>query len=146
MTTKKEEKQVVNQNPRNFVYTQGTKIEVDGFLLTDLIAVFDKLMNEEIKPESRFKYNYVNEKGKIVKSPKPEDLATGKVKKILDIERTIVNPTIEYSITEKGLAYAELKNFLETIHFENIQKGVAVNYQELTQSMINTENSEVQEG
>jgi len=146
MTTKKEEKQVVNQNPRNFVYTQGTKIEVDGFLLTDLIAVFDKLMNEEIKPESRFKYNYVNEKGKIVKSPKPEDLATGKVKKILDIERTIVNPTIEYSITEKGLAYAELKNFLETIHFENIQKGVAVNYQELTQSMINTEDSEVQEG
>jgi hypothetical protein len=146
MTTKKEEKQVVNQNPRNFVYTQGTKIEVDGFLLTDLIAVFDKLMNEEIKPESRFKYNYVNEKGKIVKSPKVEDLETGKVKKILDIQRTIVNPTIEYSITEKGLAYAELKNFLETIHFENIQKGIAVNYQELTQSMINTEESSVEEG
>lgn len=146
MTTKKEEKQVVNQNPRNFVYPQGTKIQVDGFLLTDLMAIFDSLMNDEIKKESKFKYNYINEKGKIVKSPKPEDLASGKVKKILDIERTIVNPTIEYSITEKGLAYAELKNFLETIHFENIQNGVAVNYQELTQATMNTGDSETQEG
>lgn len=141
MTTKKEE-QMVEQNPRNFGYTEGTKVEVDGFLITDLIAVFDSLMNDEIKKESKFKYNYVNEKGKIVKTPKQEDLASGKIRKILDIDRTIVNPTIEFSITEKGLAYAELKNFLESIHFENIKNGKAVNFEKLQHTPMNTEVSE----
>lgn len=138
----KTEKQITN--PRNYVYPQGTKIEVDGFLLTDLIAIFEKLTNDEIKAESKFKYNYVNEKGKVVKSPKAEDLASGKVKKILDFERTIVSPSLDYSITEKGIAYAELKNFLEGLHFQNINSGIAVDYQELTKNVMNTGNLEAQ--
>ena len=40
---------------------------------------------------------------------------------------------MEYSITEKGIAYAELKNFLESLHIENSEKGVAVNYKELSE-------------
>lgn len=133
-------------NPRNYIYPQGAKIEVDGFLLSDLITIFDNLVKEEIKSESKFKYNYVNEKGKVVKSPKAEDLASGKVKKIVDFDRTIVNPTLELSISEKGLAYAELKNFLESLHFKNIQDGIAIDFQELSKTSMNTENSEVKEG
>lgn len=125
-----------NQDPRNYVYKQGEKVEVDGFLITDLIAIFEKLTNDEIKPESKFKYNFINEKGKIVKSPKQEDIQTGKVKKILDYERTIMNPTLEFSISEKGIAYAELKTFLEKIHFENVKKGVAVDYRELAKNPV----------
>lgn len=143
MTTNNQEKQQVT-NPRNYVYKEGTKVEVEGFLITDLITVFEKLTNEEVRKESKFKYNYINEKGKIVKSPKQEDIVSGKVKKILDVDRTLVNPTLEFSISEKGLAYAELKNFLESIHFENIQKGVAVNYQELSENLVNTGEKEVQ--
>lgn len=138
----KQETNVIT-DPRNYVYPTGAKIEVDGFLIPDLIAIFEALVKEEIKSESRFKYNYVNAKtGKVVKSPKPEDLTTGKVKKILDFERTIVNPTLEHSITEKGLAYAELKNFLEGIHFKNIQDGIAVNYQEMAQNLVSKEDTE----
>lgn len=125
-----------NQDPRNYVYKQGEKVEVDGFLITDLIAIFEKLTNDEIKPESKFKYNFINEKGKIVKSPKQEDIQTGKVKKILDYERTIMNPTLEFSISEKGIAYAELKTFLEKIHFENVKKGIAVDYRELAKNPV----------
>jgi hypothetical protein len=127
--------QPANINPKNFVYPKDTKVEIEGFLLTDLIMIFDKLVNEEIKAESRFKYNYVNEKGKVIKNVKQEDLESGKVRKVLDIDRTIVNPTMDYSISEKGLAYAELKNFLESLHHENIQKGLAVDYQELTRNL-----------
>lgn len=122
-------------NPKNFVYERDTKVEIDGFVLTDLIAIFEKLTNEEIKVESKFKYNYINEKGKVIKNVKQEDLESGKVKKVLDIERTLVQPTLDYAISEKGLAYAELKNFLESLHFQNIQKGLAVDYQELTRKM-----------
>lgn len=128
-----------NLNPRNYGYPEGTKVEVDGFLITDLIRIFDQLTNDEIKVESKFKYNYINDKDKIVKSPKQEDLLTGKVKKILDFDRTVINPSLEYSITEKGLAYAELKNFLESIHYFNIKNGKAVDY---TQPTINAEKND----
>ena len=119
-TTNKETKQQV-QDPRQFVYPQGTKIQVEGYLLTDLIMIFEQLIKDEIKVESKFKYNYLNEKGNIVKNVKNQDVESGKLSKVVDFERTIVNPNFEYSITEKGIAYAELKNFLESIHFENIK-------------------------
>ena len=90
--------------------------------------MFDKLVDEEIKVESKFKYKYVKEDGSQVKSPKKEDLETGKVRKVLDTVRTLQEPTLDYSITEKGLGYAELKNFLESYHYDNIQKGIAVDY------------------
>lgn len=118
-------------NPRNFVYTADTKVEIDGFVITDLIQIFEDLVEQEIRPESKFKYNYVNEGGKIVKSPKKEDIETGKVRKVLDFDRTIVNPTMEYSISKKGIVYAELKNFLESLHYENIKSGKAVDYREM---------------
>lgn len=129
---KKEEAKVIG-NPREYIYPQGVKVEVDGFVITDLITILDQLTQAEIKSESKFKYNYLNEKGKVVKSPKQEDLETGKVQKVVDFGRTILEPNLEYSITEKGVAYAELKNFLERIHFENVRDGKAVNYKELSQ-------------
>ena len=92
-------------NPKDFVYENGVKVEVDGFLITDLIAIFEKLVNDEIKPESEFKYNFVNEKGKIVKSPKQSDLDTGKVKKVVDFERTILKPIQEELDQHSSLSF-----------------------------------------
>ena len=134
MTTQKETTNEQMKNPREFIYPQGKKVEIEGYVLTDLIMIFEQLLKDEVKVESKFKYNYVNEKGRIVKNAKPEELETGKVQKVLDFKRTIVDPNMEYSITEKGIAYAELKNFLESLHFENIEKGVAVNYKELSEN------------
>lgn len=124
-----------NSNPRDFVYEEGTKIEVTGTLLTDLILVFENLLKDEIKTESKFKYNYVNEKGDIVKNFKKEDVESGKLQKIVDFNRTIMDPTVEYSITEKGIGYAQLKNYLESIHLDNIQNGKAVDYRELSKKI-----------
>lgn len=139
MSTVKENKEI--KNPREFVYQQGTKIELEGYVLTDLIMIFDQLLKDEVKVESKFKYDYLNEKGKVVKSPKTEDIETGKVRKTLNFERTVMNPDLEYSITEKGIAYAELKNFLESIHFENIENGKAVKYSEIAQQRVKTEDN-----
>ena len=118
----------VKENPRNFIYPDETKVEIDGHFLSTLMQVFDKLVDEEIKVESKFKYKYVKEDGSQVKSPKKEDIETGKVRKVLDTVRTLQEPTLDYSITEKGLGYAELKNFLENYHYDNIQRGIAVDY------------------
>ena len=123
-------------NPREYVYEQGTKVELEGYVLTDLIMIFENLLKDEIKVDSKFKYNYVNEKGNIVKNVKKEDVESGKLQKIVDFQRTIVEPNMEYSITEKGIMYGQLKNFLESLHFNNIQQGKAIKYTELSKNIV----------
>lgn len=115
-----------NINPRAYYYNPETKVEIPGGFLLELLALSEKLLQKEIKAESKFKYNYINDKDKIVKNFKQEDVESGKLKKIVDWDRTIDNPTIEYSISEDGIIYATLKKFLETLHYENIEKGIAV--------------------
>lgn len=119
--TKKE-----NINPRSYYYNPDTKVEIPGGFLLELLALSETLLQKEVKSESKFKYNYINDKDKIVKNFKQEDVESGKLRKIVDWERTVDNPTIEYSITEDGIMYAKLKKFLEALHYENIEKGIAV--------------------
>ena len=130
MSTVKENKEI--KNPREYVYENGKKVEIEGQFLLDLIAIFDKLIKDEIKTDSKFKYSFINDAGNIVKNPKPKDIEEGKLRKILDFDRTIINPTFEYSITEKGVAYAELKNFLESIHYKNIKNNSAIHISKLS--------------
>ena len=94
-----------------------------------MLALSDQLLQAEVKTESEFKYNYINDKSQIVKKFKDEDIASGEVKKIVDWERTVDNPTYTFSLTEEGVAYAKLKKFLEAIHISNIEKGIAVTYE-----------------
>ena len=127
-----------NINPREFYYTPETKVEIPGGFLLELLALSESLLNSEVKAESKFKYNYINEQDKVVKKFKQEDVDSGKLKKIVDWERTIDTPTIEFSLTEKGIGYAQLKKFLERLHLENINKGTAVKY---VQSDVKSNNS-----
>ena len=115
-----------NINPRSYYYNPDTKVEIPGGFLLELLALSETLLQKEVKLESKFKYNYINDKDKIVKNVKQEDVESGKLRKIVDWERTVDNPTIEYSITEDGIMYAKLKKFLEALHYENIEKGIAV--------------------
>ena len=115
-----------NINPRSYYYNPDTKVEIPGGFLLELLALSETLLQKEVKSESKFKYNYINDKDKIVKNFKQEDVESGKLRKIVDWERTVDNPTIEYSITEDGIMYAKLKKFLEALHSENIEKGIAV--------------------
>lgn len=115
-------------NPKEHYYKSDVSVEIPGTFLKELIYLTDKLLEPELKTESEFKYNYVNEKGKVVKNFKQEDLESNKVRKVLDWERTVYEPTLKHSLTEKGVQYAKLKNFLENLHRENIEKGLTVTY------------------
>ena len=118
-------------NIHEYGYEKGSKVEVEGALITDFIMLLDKLIEDEVRKESRFKYSYVNEKGNIVKNVKQTDVESGKLRKILDFEKTILEPTLDYSISEKGMDYAKLKNFLEGVHYENVKSGKAISYKEM---------------
>lgn len=113
-------------NPVDYVYGNDVKVEIPGNFLLDLIFLTEQVLKNEVKVESKFKYNYVDDKGKIIKNVTKEMVDSGKVRKVVDFDRTVIEPNLEYSITEKGLMYAEYKRALELIHFENINKGVAI--------------------
>lgn len=121
------------KNPLEYVYKPGTKIEIEGGFLLEILGLTDQLLQDEIKRESKFKYNFINtETQKIIKSPKEDDLKSGKVKKTVDWSKTIDNPTFEFSLTEKGVTIAQLKKFLENIHMTSIDNGLAVHYSNIT--------------
>lgn len=132
------------QNPREYGYPEGVTVEIEGAILTDMIMLLESLMQDEVKSESKFKYDYINDKGKVLKSPKKEDIESGKVRKVVNFQRTVLEPTMEMSITQKGLAYAERKHFLEGLHYQNIQEGVAKHYSEL-QSPVEPVDTEIKQ-
>ena len=117
-------------NPKDYYYKPEVNVEIPGGFLLELLHLSEQLMADEVKMESKFKYKFINESDKAIKNPKQEDLESGKVKKIVDWEKTIENPSFDYSLTEKGVAYAKLKKFLESIHMQAIASGLATNYVE----------------
>lgn len=125
-------KKVSQSDLKQYVYGEGVNVEIPGYFLTDMIMLIEQLVNSEVKTETEFKYNYVDAKGNIVKNVDKKDIESGKYSKVVDIDRTINAPTFRHSITEKGVAYAQLKNFLEVLHYKNIESGVAKHYSEFT--------------
>lgn len=123
-----EENKTLRLNPRDYFYKEETTVEIPGDFLLELIALTDQLLNKEVRTESEFKYNYINDKNKVVKNFKQEDVESGKIKKAVDWDRTIYNPTFKTSLTEEGVGYAKLKIFLEGLHMSNIEKGLAVTH------------------
>lgn len=117
-----------NINPLEHYYAPETKVEIPGGFLMELIALTEQLMASELKTESEFKFIYLNEKGVPTKKFTKEDVDTGKVKKVVDWEKTIDNPTYKHSLTEKGVGYAKLKKFLEATHMSNIENGLTLKY------------------
>ena len=121
------------KNPLEYVYKPGTKIKIEGGFLLEILGLTDQLLQDEIKRESKFKYNFINtETQKIIKSPTEDDLKSGKVIKTVDWSKTIDNPAFEFSLTEKGVTIAQLKKFLENIHMTSIDSGLAVHYSNIT--------------
>lgn len=117
-----------NINPSEHYYAPETMIQIPGGFLMELLALSDELVASELKTESEFKFIHLNDKGNPVKTFTKEDVSSGKVRKVVDWERTIDNPVYKASLTEKGVQYAKLKKFLEAKHMSNIEEGLTLTY------------------
>lgn len=116
----------MNNVLKEHYYDEGVSVMIPGNLLLELTNILEDLVNTETRTESRYKYNYVNSKGNVVKKVSQEDVDSGKVKKVLDWHRTIINPTLEHSITDKGIKYANIMLHLQDVHYKNIESGNTV--------------------
>lgn len=124
-------KNIEQKDLKQYVYDKDKNVEVPGNLLLDMIMLMEKLVEEELTTRTKFKYSFLDEGGALHKHVTKEQLESGKYKKIVDVDKTITEPSFEHTISEKGVAYAQLKIFLEKLHFENVQKGVAKHYSEI---------------
>lgn len=131
--TKEAQTKEKDPNVLNYFYTPGQSIDLDGSFLTDAIIKLRKFLNDEVIEQVDYRYTYVNtETGKEVKKAKEEDINSGKVVKIADVEK-MFDSEPKRALTQKGMEMLFLLRYLEAKHQENIESGVAKHMTELNQ-------------
>lgn len=118
------------EDPFNYIYESGEKVEIEGQLLIALINYMNMVVDDNTESYSPYKYTMVDTStGKTVKNPKKADIETGKVTKILDIENTFKSQPRIYMkpIAVEG---AKLSLNLQRVHLDNIEKGKAIKLSE----------------
>ena len=121
----------IKGNVNEYVYKQGTKVEIPAELLIEFRELSRIVVEENSEPYFTDKFKFINsETDKVVKTVKDEDLRSGKVKKIVDIECSL---KAEPKIYRKPLAMRalNLQLTIQDIHMNSIEKGDAVHYTEL---------------
>jgi len=120
-------------NPQEYGYLGTEKFEITSseFMLFKMALEQGLRLTEVVTYPQVFEY--VDQEGKVVKSPSEEDLITGKVNKVPNTEKTFSdeNLTVTYNadkITKEMLMAQEL---LMDLHFRNIESGVAKSIEEL---------------
>lgn len=118
-------------NILNYFYRPGEQVALDGSFLTDAIIKLRKMLTSEVVEQVEYRYTYVNaETGETVKKAKQEDINSGKVVKIADIEKMFdAEPT--RALTQKGVEILFMLRYLESKHNENIENGLATHATEL---------------
>lgn len=117
-------------NPREFAYTENAKVEMDGQLLMALIDFLGKVVDENSKYYTTDKFKFINPAtDKEVKNPKTEDIESGKVVKVPDIEKTLMSEPKFYR-NRTALEAINLIVHLQEVNMNNIKEGKAVNIKE----------------
>lgn len=118
-------------NPYEYVYRENEKVEIEGNLLSELIRFVNNIIDENTQMYYGDRHKHINsETQKEVKKFKNEDLESGKVVKIVDIESTLASAPKPYR--NRVAMEAIHKNLiLQNIHMKAIRDKKAVHYSEL---------------
>lgn len=120
-----------NFNPYEYTYKPGTKVEIDGELLQQLINFANNVVRENTDVFFTWRFKHINrETQKTVKNPKKEDLESGKVAEIVDIETTMQSKAKEY-VKPIAMEAVHTNLLLQNVHLKAIEEGVATHYKEL---------------
>lgn len=114
-----------------YVFNQGTKVEIPTELLSEIRHVLGNVIEENSEPYFNDKFKYINTKtSKEVKTFKEDDLSSGKIKKVIDIEGTL-NSTAKVYRKPLALRTINLQLSLDELIIPYIEKGDAVHYTDL---------------
>lgn len=123
------------KNYQEYVYKEGTKIEVPKEVFENMVRILNEVIEDGTEVKSKEYYLFINtETKKEVKSVKKEDLESGKVIKIADTEK-LFSTEPEVSYTQKAMRAINLTLSMNKIHADNVENGVAIHYTELQKTL-----------
>lgn len=123
------------KNPNNFVYEQGVNVEIPGEFFSYLMRYVGGVIDENSKSYYTDRFKFVNtESGKEVKKPKQEDIDSGKVVKVTDIESTLGSEAKFYR-NRTALEGIHILNIMNGYHMVNIEEGKATSIDEIRKKM-----------
>ena len=120
----------VDINPSEYSYRDGVKLSILSDDFAKIAQIIDMALKEHTHETYKELYNYVDNDGKKIKVVTDEMRATGQVRKIADVGRTLSNnPEISRDYTGQLLLF--VKTIIDKTHFENVIAGVATPLAEL---------------
>src|SRR5690606_19405236 len=123
------------KNPNNFIYEQGVNVEIPGEFFSYLMRYVGRVIDENSKTYHTDRFKFVNaESGKEVKKPKQEDIDSGKVVKVTDIEATLSSEPKFYR-NRTALEGIHILNIMNGYHMINIEEGKATSIDEIRKKM-----------
>lgn len=123
------------KNPNNFIYEQGVNVEIPGEFFSYLMRYVGRVIDENSKAYHTDRFKFVNaESGKEVKKPKQEDIDSGKVVKVTDIEGTLSSEPKFYR-NRTALEGIHILNIMNGYHMINIEEGKATSIDEIRKKM-----------
>ena len=116
-------------NPSEYDYLGDEQITINAGLYKELRSTVRYFLQKNTKPYFPQKYKYINtETGKEIK--KLTDKNRGNARLVVDIEGTKNSKPTIYR-TEEGQSLLYLDEYMESIHFKNVEDGVAKHISEL---------------
>ena len=132
------------KNPNNYVYEQGVNVEIPGEFFSYLMRYIGGVIDENSKSYFTDRFKFVNtESGKEVKKPKQEDIDSGKVVKVTDIENTLSSEPKFYR-NRTALEGIHILNIMNGYHMVNIEEGKATSIDEIRKKLEEEEKQELE--
>lgn len=123
------------KNPNDFIYENGVNVEIPGEFFSYLMRYVGGVIDENSKSYHTDRFKFVNaESGKEVKKPKQEDIDSGKVVKVTDIEATL-NSEAKFYRNRAALEGIHILNIMNGYHMANIEEGKATSIDEIRKKM-----------
>jgi len=124
-----EEQKKKDFNPSEYDYLGDEQITINAGLYKELRSTVRYFLQKNTKPYFPQKYKYIHtETGKDIK--KLTDKNRDKARLVVDIEGTKNSKPTIYR-TEEGQSLLYLDEYMESIHFKNIEEGIAKHISEL---------------
>lgn len=123
------------KNPNEFVYEPGVNVELPGEFFAYIMRYIGGVVDTNSKSYFTDRFKFVNpETGKEIKKPKQEDIESGKVIKVTDIEGTLQSEPKFYR-TRTAVEGIHMLNIMNGFHMKNIEEGKAISIQDYKDKM-----------
>lgn len=122
------------KNPAEYGYKGDETININGFQFREINRTISEILEKElisVYPEPK---KWINPQ--TYKDATKKEIKDGVAIQITDIEKLFTSSVPDVYYTEEARKLLRIKFILESIHAENVEKGIAIHISELKKQML----------